>query len=593
MDVRGIDGLLLKTQRPARYTGGEVNAVRKDPEGVDLRFALCFPDVYEIGMSHLGMKILYSLINSRVEYCCERVFMPFPDMEGLMRASSVLLYALESGGSVRDFDIVGFTLQYELCYTTVLSMLDLAGIPVLRSERGDGHPLIIAGGPCACNPEPLRDFIDLFVIGEGEEATPELLDLYNECKKNGSPRAEFLKKAALIGGVYVPELSDKVKKRVIGDLDGVFFPKEFVVPFVETVHDRAVAEVLRGCVRGCRFCQAGFIYRPFREKKRGTVLKDVRALCESSGYDEVSLCSLSTSDYSDIGGLLGDLTDYTDKNGVSLSLPSLRIDNFGSEVLERVKSVRKSGLTFAPEAGTQRLRDIINKNITEDDILKGCETAFRGGYSAVKLYFMIGLPGETNEDVKGIHDLIEKIIRLFYEINPKKSPAVSVSLATFVPKPFTPFQYEPMISRGKADERQKLLLSLIKNRRVKISRSDYNMSFLEAVLARGDEKIGKVVHAAWKNGCSLDAWSDYFDFAKWEKAFLDCGISPEYYANRRRDYGEPLPWGHIDMLISEEFLIKENKRAHDGVTTASCAEKCAGCGVEQCAILKKDKESGL
>ncbi|MDR0196594.1 MAG: radical SAM protein, partial [Oscillospiraceae bacterium] len=471
-----VERFLLKTQRPARYTGGEVNAVYKDPKDVDLRFALCFPDTYEIGMSHLGMKILYSLINAHPKHYCERVFMPLPDMRELMRANFVPLYALESGDGIRGFDIIGFTLQYELCYTTVLAMLDLAGIPVLKSERGYDFPLIIAGGPCACNPEPLCDFIDLFVIGEGEEVTPELLGLYDECKKSGVPRPEFLKKAALIGGVYVPDLSVGAKKRFIADLNGVFFPKSFVVPFVETVHDRAVTEIIRGCIRGCRFCQAGFIYRPFREKRRGVIAEEVRALCESTGYDEVSLCSLSVSDYSEIEGLLKDLTDYTDKNGINLSLPSTRIDKFNKQMLDRVKSVRKSGLTFAPEAGTQRLRDVINKNITEEDILKGCKTAFEGGYGAVKLYFMLGLPTETNGDVAAIHGLTESVTRLFREINPKKSPAISISLSTFVPKPFTPFQYEPMISRETADERQKLLLSLVKSRKIKISRSDYNMS---------------------------------------------------------------------------------------------------------------------
>jgi len=585
------DKILLNVQRPARYTGGEFNEVVKDAGSVALKFAFCFPDTYEIGMSHLGLKILYSLINSREEFLCERAFMPLPDMAEQMRVNKLPLFALESGRPLGDFDIVGFTLQYELCYTTILAMLELAGIPALKAERGDRYPLIIAGGPCACNPEPLADFIDLFVIGEGEEVTLELLDLYASCDN----RADFLLKAAQIKGVYVPALynaeynSDgtvkavtpdkRVTKRVIADLNAVFYPDKFIVPFVETVHDRAVAEVLRGCIRGCRFCQAGFIYRPYREKDGGVILNQTRALCENTGYDEVSLCSLSTSDYSEIEKLLGDLTDYTDKNGVNLSLPSLRIDSFSEEVLRRIKSVRKSGLTFAPEAGTQRLRDVINKNITEDDVLSGCRTAFAGGYSAIKLYFMLGLPTETLDDIAGIYALTEKIMRLFKEVGPKKAIAVSISLATFVPKPHTPFQYEPMASREEVEERRKHLMSFVKSGKVRVSRSDYSMSLMEAVLARGDRRLGKVIYSAYKNGCVLDSWDDCFDFAKWQAAFGEHGLDPAFYANRRRDYGEIAPWSHIDMLVSEAFLIRENRRAHEGLTTPNCREKCAGCGV--------------
>jgi len=578
---------LLNVQRPARYTGGEWGSAAKDPSSAAVKFAFCFPDTYEIGMSHLGMKILYSLINSRPEWLCERVFMPLPDMREQMRLENTPLFALESGRPVRDFDIVGFTLQYEMCYTTVAAMLELSGIPALKSERaelGNGFPLIIAGGPCVCNPEPMADFIDLFVIGEGEEVTIELLELFAGYKDQN--RADFLKKASEIGGVYVPEIGNKTKKRIIRDLDSVFFPDSFVVPFIETVHDRAVAEVLRGCIRGCRFCQAGFIYRPYREKSGGVILNQTRALCENTGYDEVSLCSLSTGDHSKIEELLTKLTDYTDRRGINLSLPSLRIDEFSEEVLRRIKSVRKSGLTFAPEAGTQRLRDVINKNITEEDILSGCKTAFSGGYSSIKLYFMLGLPTETLEDVSGIYALIEKIMRLYKEAGPKKAIAVSVSLATFVPKPFTPFQYEPMASEEEITERQKHLMSLVKSRKVKISRSGYNMSFMEAVLARGDRSLGKVIYSAYKKGCVLDAWDDYFDFAKWREAFEECGIDPAFYANRRRSYGEVMPWANIDAGVSEEFLIRENKKAHEGLTTPNCREKCAGCGV--CGINCKN-----
>ena len=578
---------LLKVQKPARYTGGEVNSVVKASESVDLRFAFCFPDTYEIGMSHLGMKILYFLINSRAEYSCERCFMPLPDMEKLMRENGVALYGLESMEPVRDFDILGFTLQYELSYTTILAMLDLAGIPVLKSERDGSHPLIIAGGPCACNPAPLCDFIDIFVIGEGEEVTLELLDLFSECKKSGIPRTEFYSKAALIEGIYIPAFDNPVRRRVIADLDSVFYPKEFIVPFIETVHDRAVTEVLRGCIRGCRFCQAGFICRPYREKSQRKILEETKALCESTGYDEVSLCSLSTSDYSNIESLLKDMTDYTDKNSVNLALPSLRIDKFNDEVLRRIKSVRKSTLTFAPEAGTQRLRGVINKNITEENILEGCRVAFSGGYSSVKLYFMLGLPTETDEDIIGIHTLTEKIMRLYKECGPNRGISVSISLATFVPKPFTPFQFEPMISREEAGRRQQLLLELFRGKRkVKISRSDYSPSFLEAVLARGDSRLGKVIHTAWKSGCALDSWDDYFDFSKWEAAFNEHGVNSTDIVYRRRDYGEPLPWSNVDMLVSPEYLVRENERAYSGATTLNCRERCSGCGITQCGITQ-------
>ncbi|MCL2071035.1 MAG: TIGR03960 family B12-binding radical SAM protein [Oscillospiraceae bacterium] len=593
-----IDNMLLKVQKPARYTGGEVNSIVKDAKEVSLRIAFCFPDTYEIGMSHLGAKILYSLINSRSEYWCERCFMPLPDMEMLMRENSVPLYGIESMEPIADFDILAFTLQYELSYTTILAMLDLAGIPVLKSERdaavGVSYPIVIAGGPCACNPMPLCDFIDIFVIGEGEEVTLELLDLFDKCKKSATLRDEFYAEAAKIEGVYVNGLTSRnpVKKRIVADLDSIFFPESFIVPFVEAVHERAVTEVLRGCIRGCRFCQAGFICRPYREKSGAKILNETVSLCESTGYDEVSLCSLSTSDHSDIEGLLTKLTDYTDKNSINLAFPSLRIDKFNEEVLRRIKSVRKSSLTFAPEAGTQRLRDVINKNITEEEILEGCRVAFSGGYSSVKLYFMLGLPTETDEDIVGIYTLTEKIMRLYKECGPNRGISVSISLATFVPKPFTPFQYEPMISRDEADRRQKLILSLFREKRkVKLSRSAYNTSFLEAVLARGDSRLGRVIYSVYKSrrdssnksiSSALDSWDDYFDFSKWESAFNECKVDPVDIANRRRDYDEPLPWGGFDMLISAEHLIRENKRAHQGEVTPNCRESCSGCGVNLC-----------
>ena len=592
-----LNSLLLKVQKPARYIGGEVNSIVKSPSDVDLSFAFCFPDIYEIGMSHLGLKIIYSLINSRAEYSCERCFMPSDDMECLMRQHGIPLYSLENMTPLRNFDILGFTLQYELSYTSILAMLDLSGIPICKSKRvDDEYPLIIAGGACACNPEPLRDFFDIFVIGEGEEVTLELLDLFNKCKKEKSTRAEFLCKAKDVDGVFVPESPCKhnrvdtqelVTKRIVLDLDKIFFPQEFIVPFVETVHDRAVTEVLRGCIRGCRFCQAGFICKPYREKSRDKILTETKDLCENTGYDEISLCSLSTSDYSNIEQLLEELTKYTDINKVNLALPSLRIDKFNNDVLERIKSVRKSTLTFAPEAGTQRLRDVINKNITEENIMEGCRVAFWGGYSSVKLYFMLGLPTETDSDIAGIYELVTKIMRLYKQVGPNRGISISISLATFVPKPFTPFQFEPMITREVADQRQKLLISLFeegghkigKSRKVKISRSNYDSALLEAVLARGDARLGNVIHAAWKRGCKLDSWGEHFDFNKWKSAFDECNVDMIDIACRRRNYDEKLPWEYVDMLVSPSYLIRENKLAHEGKTTPNCREKCSGCGI--------------
>ncbi len=598
-----IEKHLLEVQKPSRYIGGETGSIIKDISKIDVRFAFCFPDSYDIGMSHLGMKILYSLINERENYWCERCFAPSEDFEAVMRENDIPLYALESLDPIKDFDFIGFTMQYELSYTNVLNMLDLAGIPVFASERTDElTQIVVAGGPCVCNPEPLADFFDLFILGEGEEVNLELMDLYNEMKKSGAARKEFLIRAAQIEGVYVPSLYNfnynedgtisgvetkdgapaVVRKRIIKDFDKVYYPDNFVVPFTEIVHDRASVEVLRGCIRGCRFCQAGFIYRPFREKTPDTICGETKALCGNTGYDEVSLVSLSTSDHSQIDEMLTKLIDYTAEERINLSLPSLRADNFSEELLEKIKKVRKSGLTFAAEGGTQRLRDVINKNVSEEEIMNTCRIAFEGGYSAVKLYFMMGLPTETDEDIVGIADLAQRIVDLFYSIEnrPKgKSVQISISVATFVPKPFTPFQFEPQDTREMIEHKQKLLMDSVKTKKIRVSYHNPDVSMLEAILAKGDRRLCKAVYAAWKNGCKFDSWDEYFKYDKWLEAFEECGIDPSFYANRRFDYDEILPWDHLDYYISKEFFIRENKTAHQAVTTPNCRQKCSGCGV--------------
>lgn len=604
--LRGkIEKHLLSVQKPSRYIGGEVGSVIKDKSKVDVRFAFCFPDTYDIGMSHLGMKILYSLTNMRENCWCERVFAPSEDFETIMRENDIPLYALESLDPIRDFDFIGFTMQYELSYTNVLNMLDLAGIPVFAKGRTEElTQIVVAGGPCVCNPEPLADFFDLFILGEGEEVNLELMDLYFEMKKQGASRLDFLHKAAQIEGIYVPrfykfsykddgtilkvEATDGapavVRKRIIRDLDKVFYPDNFVVPFTEIVQDRVSVEVLRGCIRGCRFCQAGFIYRPFREKNVDTVVKEAKCLCENTGYDEVSLASLSTSDHSDIDPMLTELINYTAQEKINLSLPSLRMDNFSESLLEKIKRVRKSGLTFAAEGGTQRLRDVINKNITEEEIMNTCRIAFEGGYATVKLYFMMGLPTETDEDIVGIAELAQRVVDLFYSIEnrPKgKGVQVSVSCATFVPKPFTPFEFEPQDTREMIEHKQKLLVSVIKSKKIRVSWHDPNVSILEAVLAKGDRRLCDVIYTAWKKGCKFDSWSEHYKFDKWMEAFEECGIDPAFYANRRFDYDEILPWDHLDYLVSKDFFIRENKRAHESKTTPHCRKQCSGCGVNK------------
>lgn len=596
--------LLPLVQKPGRYTGGELNSVIKNPKDVDIRFAFCFPDTYEIGMSHLGMKILYSLLNKREDTWCERVFAPWVDMEELMRKNNVPLFALESSDEIKDFDVIGFTLQYELCYTNVLNMLDLAGVPVRSADRKSLTPLVIGGGPCVCNAEPIADFFDLTLPGEGEEVLNELMDLFKEYKKKEASKEEFLKAASKIEGVYVPSFyefsynddntiksvtpsngaPERVKKRIISDLDTVFYPESFVVPFIDIVHDRAVEEIFRGCIRGCRFCQAGFLYRPIREKSSDTVNKQCRSLCDTTGYDEISLSSLSTSDYTQLKSLLEGIFSWSEDDKVSVSLPSLRVDNFSDELMEKLQKVRKSGLTFAPEAGTQRLRDAINKNVTEREVIETSRKAFSGGWTNVKLYFMMGLPTETNEDVVGIADLAQKVVDEFYK-NPNKPKGkgvnVSISVSCFVPKPFTPFQWEAQDTMEQLKAKQHLLLESVKSRKISVSYHDARTSFLEGVFARGDRRLCDVMERAWKKGCRFDSWDECFSFEKWMEAFEECGVDPYFYTSRKRSYDEILPWDHMDYGISNKFFKKEAEKAYQSVTTPHCREKCNACGANK------------
>ncbi|MCL1952881.1 MAG: TIGR03960 family B12-binding radical SAM protein, partial [Oscillospiraceae bacterium] len=554
----------------------------KNPRGVLLRYAFCFPDTYEIGMSNLAMKLLYGLANAREDCWCERCFAPWVDMEALMRERNVPLWALESGDPLREFDVLGFTLQYEMSYTNVLNMLGLAGLPLRSADRPGLAPLVIAGGPCACNPKPLAPFVDLFVLGEGEEASGELLGLLAGHKRAGSSKAAFLRAAAQLEGVYVPSLPQKtVKKRVIRNLDTCFFPENFTVPLLEVVHDRAVTELFRGCIRGCRFCQAGFLNRPVREKSPEVVDRQCRALCDHTGYEEVSLCSLSTSDYTRLPALLDTLLDWAVPQKINVSVPSLRADQFPPEMMEKLAQVRRSGLTFAPEAGTQRLRDVINKNITEEQILSTARQAFSGGWTSVKLYFMLGLPTETDEDILGIADLAQKVVDEFYR-NPDrpkgKGVQVSVSVASFVPKPFTPFQWEAMDPREELTRKQALLRAAIRSGKIKLTCHDSETSLLEGIFARGDRRLADVLELAWRRGARFDSWDDQFKPALWKECFEEIGIDPWDYL-RAREKDEVLPWEHLDYGVTKAFLWRERERAYAAQTTPNCREGCAGCGI--------------
>lgn len=597
------DEILPKVEKPGRYIGTEWNSIHKDLENEYIRFAFCFPDVYEVGMSHLGMKILYHLLNDQEDIYCERVFAPWPDMEEELRKNKIKLFALESRDAIDTFDFVGFTLQYEMSYTNILNMLDLAGIPMHAADRKKGQPFVVAGGPCAYNAEPLCGFVDFFMLGEGEEIILEVMEAYRQWKQSDGAREDFLSQVARIKGVYVPSLYNveynedqtvksvnpqnadipaKIKKRVIKNLKGAYFPDKIIVPFIDIVHDRIMLEIFRGCTRGCRFCQAGMIYRPVREREVDELVEIADKLIESSGYEEISLSSLSTSDYGKLNELVEKLVSKYESKRVSLSLPSLRIDSFSLKLVQEVQKVRKSGLTFAPEAGSQRMRDVINKGVDEEDLIKSVGAAFETGYSSLKLYFMIGLPTETMEDVQGIADLAFKVVDRYYEV-PKqqrgKGLNVTVSVSSFVPKPFTPFQWEPQDTVSALAEKQRYLQKAIKKKQITYNWHEPDVSYMEAVFARGDRRLSKVLHRAWELGCKFDGWDQYFKMDLWMQAFRDCEVDPAFYANRKREIEETLPWDLIDVGITKKYLRSELKKAQKGELTRDCRVVCTGCGI--------------
>ena len=595
--------VLQRVQKPARYIGGEYNQIVKDKSAVDVRVAFCFPDTYELGMSNIGMRILYGVMNEMDGVWAERVFAPWGDMEQEMRAHHIPLFALESKDPVREFDMIAFSIGYEMSYTNILNMLALSGVPLLASDRTELKNIVFAGGVCAVNPEPLADFIDFFSLGEGEEITQEIVRLYQAAKREGWDKARFLRAAAKIDGVYVPSLychtynpdgtlaaitpldgaPETVTKRVIQDMDKAYWPEKTIVPSTEIVHDRSNLEVFRGCIRGCRFCQAGFCYRPVRAKSADTLYRQAVQSLEDSGNSEITMASLSTSDYKHLPELADRLLDYCQPRKINLSLPSLRADNFSRELMMKVQKVRKSGLTFAPEAGTQRLRDAINKNVTEQEILDTCATAFSGGWSSVKLYFMLGLPTETDEDVLGIAELVDKIIFTWRQNATNRKRGLSINLATayFVPKPFTPFQWEAQITPEEYLRRVHLLQNAIHSRYVDYRYHEPQLSQLEAVLARGDRRLAPVLQEAVRLGCKLDGWDEYFRYDLWMQAFENCGVDPAFYTTRGFGEDELLPWKTISVGVSEAFLRHERKKAYASETTPDCRTKCGGCGANR------------
>ena len=595
------DKLLQSVQRPARYTGGELNMVRKDPDAVGLRFAFAFPDTYEVGMSHLGGKIIYDVLNRREDTYCERVYAPWVDMEQVMRREGIPLYSLETQTPLDRFDMVGFTLQYEMSYTNILNMLDLAGIPIFSADRKNG-PVICAGGPCAFNPEPLAPFIDLFMIGDGEDILNELAELYVKMKKEGASREEFIRASASLKGIYVPALYDvkynpdgtvaayharegapeRVVKRVVADLDAAAYPDSVIVPYIDIIHDRIMLELFRGCSRGCRFCQAGMLYRPVRERKVDTLVSLAQRLIENTGYDEISLTSLSTGDYPHLTELIGRLMKLSREKGVSLSLPSLRIDSFMKEYTDPFADMRKTSLTFAPEAGTQRLRDVINKGVTEADLFSSAADAFASGYNSVKLYFMLGLPTETEADLDGIAALAKKCVDLYYAgPHQGKGVRVGVSCSSFVPKAFTPFQWEAQDTREVLNEKQNYLKGRLRGRGLDFKWHDNKTSFLEGVFARGDRRTAEVIYRAWQKGAHFDSWGEQFRFDAWMEAFEETGVDPAFYTHRVRGADEAFPWEVIDAGIDRRFLALERERAYRGEVTPDCRQGCRGCGINR------------
>lgn len=601
------DEILLSIEKPARYIGNEVNMVRKDLDTVDVRFAMCFPDVYEIGMSHLGIQILYDMFNKMDGVYCERVYSPWTDLDAIMREKNIPLFAIESQDPVKDFDFLGITLQYEMCYTNILQVLDLSNIPLMAADRTNDDPIVIGGGPCSYNPEPLADFFDIFYIGEGETVYEKLINSYRERKKNGGTRQQFLEMAADIEGLYVPGFYDveykedgtiksftpnnshakeKIVKQLVMDMSDTYYPEKPLVPFIKATQDRVVLEIQRGCIRGCRFCQAGMVYRPVRERSLDFLKDMAYKMLKNTGHEEISLSSLSSSDYSDLEGLVNFLIDEFKGNGVNISLPSLRIDAFSLDVMSKVQDVRKSSLTFAPEAGSQRLRDVINKGLTEEVILKGAKMAFDGGWNRVKLYFMLGLPTETVEDMQGIAELSEKIAELYYEIpKDQRNGKVQIVASTsfFVPKPFTPFQWAPMCSKddflGKAKIVNARMKEMLNKKSIKYNWHEADVSVLEGLLARGDRRVSKTVLRAYELGCLYDAWSETFDNGKWNRAINETNIDMDFYITRERDVDEILPWDFIDTGVSKEFLKREWNNARNENVTPNCRMKCSGCGV--------------